>query len=293
MDVKADPAACNPDKWVEVPGHLRCRLLFGSPVCVLVTPNLGGAAATSPHPFNAMTISWLTAIDNHRRFFLSVNSGRHSLVNLLRDRVFTLSVAVQGMERALLSFGGLSGRVCSHDADSPCPSTHCKFALVLRGEPWVAPGSAVPWRPGVLPSHRDSPAHLVCRVNAVLGAVAEPASFAPESSESAASGKDSARDRPAPTRPPIQHTLLDCEIDAAFVRQSYWHLGKIFGAPREATSPRLPAPLAFAGTKKFATIALDSVSMDVSAPVIPEEPQSTAGVKRRGGESASAADPDG
>lgn len=291
-------AAATLDPWVEVPAHLRCRLLFGSPVCVLVTRNSApsGAATESAiavHPFNAMTISWLTAIDNHRRFFLSVNAGRHSLTNLLRDGDFTLSVAVTGMEEALLSFGSESGKWCGCTlaaGEAPDPTAEpaptrrrCKFSDVLSGQPWVAPGSSSPWQalpPAIprpphcaLPAHGASPAHLVCRVVSVLGggAAAEAGGHAPtppstvrdagpaasataSACEAGAAGKRGAGSTSKPRPPPIQHALLECEIDAAFVLRRYWHMGKIFGA--EATGPYLPPPLAFAGTQRFATITL-------------------------------------
>lgn len=308
-------AAAVADSWIEVPAHLRCRLLFGSPVCVLATRNASQAGSDIPgegavpvdaapvHPFNAMTISWLTAIDNHRRFFLSVNAGRHSLVNLLRDGNFTLSVAVAGMEEALLSFGSQSGRTCQQcdcfatASGAPAPAaasggpdtgeepavarSRCKFSSVLMHQPWVVPGSWTPWqgtapapqRPSTaaLPAHGASPAHLVCRVVAVLsGAAAEtsgavaptvsssasPAAATPHSAGASTGGRPAGRSTGKP-RPPqqIQHALLECEIDAAFVRRRYWHLGKIFGA--EACAPHTPPPLAFAGTQRFALITLE------------------------------------
>lgn len=242
--------------WVEVPAHLRCRLLFGSPVCVLFTRNPPSVdvpenSTGHHHLFNAMTVSWLTAIDNHRRFFLSINAGRHTLTNLIRDHVFTLSVAVEGMEDALLSFGSMSGRSClrcSEDSDAESAiRPRCKYTEVLRGQPWVSPGTTDAWHATAasvqLAAHGSSPAHLQCRVCTVLSAP-------PDSLGGTAKSEVGSVD--APLRG-AQHVLLECEIDAAFVKQSYWHMGKIFGALPES---RQPALLAFAGTKRFATITL-------------------------------------
>ena len=255
----------DPCPWIAVPAHLHCRLLFGSPVCVLVTWNEGSPV----HPFNAMTISWLTAIDNHKRFLMSVNKKRHSVKNLLRDNVFALSVAVVGMEDALLSFGSMSGRSCSY-CEQECAASDglaisgCKYVHVIQREPWVVPGSDEPWgdrprHPTVLPVHGASPAHLICSVTAVLSQEMSP-------SESIASplavvGTDS-KSVALPKTQQNDHVLLSCQIDAAFVRRTYWHLGKVFGVLPDATSSLLPAPLAFAGTKTFGKITLLGWSED-------------------------------
>ena len=88
---------------VDVEPHLRSRLLYTNPVCLLSTlPGLvrtsstGGsspaptkAAASDESMFrpNVMTISWLTALDNRGTFVMSMNQNRHSARLLLANEV--------------------------------------------------------------------------------------------------------------------------------------------------------------------------------------------------------------
>lgn len=60
-----------------VPKHLRSRLLYPNPVCILTTVGATGER-------NAMVVSWLTPVDNRGALFLSMNARRHSAA-LLRD----------------------------------------------------------------------------------------------------------------------------------------------------------------------------------------------------------------
>ena len=58
------------------------RLLYGNPVCLLTTakrPILGY------HHANAMTISWLTPVDNQGNIFLSINTKRHTAERLMKE----------------------------------------------------------------------------------------------------------------------------------------------------------------------------------------------------------------
>jgi flavin reductase (DIM6/NTAB) family NADH-FMN oxidoreductase RutF len=115
-----------------VPKHLLARLLFPNPACALVTPNAAPASSSGeplqpppasppapsleydPRAFNAMTVTWLSPVDNHGHFVMSLNSGRHSAGNLMRAGAaggrFTLSPAVAGQEPLLLALGSCSGR---------------------------------------------------------------------------------------------------------------------------------------------------------------------------------------
>jgi flavin reductase (DIM6/NTAB) family NADH-FMN oxidoreductase RutF len=282
--------------WVPVPNNLRCRLLFGSPICVLVTPN--SSFMDGGHPFNAMTVSWLTAADNQKTFIMSINTRRHTLVNLLREKEFTLSVAVAGMESALLSFGSLSGHShCDTVATETVNQRECKFSRYIASAPWIVPGTAVSWNAKEgerLPVYgAASPAHMICRLRSVLCASTDAtshdegllevkadgaASGARETcvvvSGSGASGLAKAsprgkrpRDLKSESAGPNQHhTLLLCEITSAWVKKNYWHFGKIFGSciPATPSGALLPPPLAFAGTKQFAHIMLQPFTSEGS-----------------------------
>lgn len=129
-----------------VPKHLLARLLFPNPACVLVTPNAaipasGGrgeplqppslpsqppdASEYDPRAFNAMTVTWLSPVDNHGHFVMSLNSGRHSAGNLRRagaGAAFTLSPAVAGQEPLLLALGSCSGREPPPADSGPVPA---------------------------------------------------------------------------------------------------------------------------------------------------------------------------
>jgi hypothetical protein len=118
-----------PSSPVIVPPHLASRLLYANPVCFLAVPfppsvrleaegAVGTAAGATKGPTcascNLMTISWLTATDNHGNFFMSMNHRRASS-DFLRDldpasRIFTLSVACGGCEDMLLAVGTASAR---------------------------------------------------------------------------------------------------------------------------------------------------------------------------------------
>ena len=80
------------------------RLLYPNPVCFLTTISPEGTA------LNVMTISWLTAANNHGGFVFVIHKSRHSAQNLLASGRFTLSVPVVGHTRLLLAIGKCSGR---------------------------------------------------------------------------------------------------------------------------------------------------------------------------------------
>jgi flavin reductase (DIM6/NTAB) family NADH-FMN oxidoreductase RutF len=284
--------------WVAVPSNLRCRLLFGSPVCALVTHNAPGDAGS--HPINVMTISWLTPIENMHSFVVSINTRRFTLENVLRDGAFTLSVAVAGMESALLEFGSMTGHARCLLPSEVASSQDCKYTRYIASAPWVLPGTSIPWTAlsdgggrGQLPAHGASPAHLVCRVVTVLSPAASveeppPSTLLADSRalhgagvasgsgcgmrEGEGGGAASTRGKRQRalthaergsghrTGPNHQHALLLCSIEGAWVRQSYWHSGKIFGA----LAP-LPPLLAFAGTKRFAHIVLAPSSLSAGS----------------------------
>ena len=115
--------------------HLRekqqfSRLLYGNPVCLLTT---GKRPALGYHYANAMTISWLTPVDNQGNIFLSINTKRQTAERLMKEfstktidetnnprkeshssettkTYFVLNVPTAGQEDMVLRIGGCSGR---------------------------------------------------------------------------------------------------------------------------------------------------------------------------------------
>ena len=296
-----------------VPRHLAARLLFPNPACVLVTRNevptaidrdhedaaasaaaasvdAGGPADNTSRAFNAMTVSWLTPVDNRGGFVMSLNAQRHSAGNLAREPRFTLSPAAAGMEPLLLAVGGCSGRPPAAAAAAAARGAPGVGAakLALCGVPLVAPGEPAAASPSRgkrkrpaddgggdagVPAVGGAPAHLVCRVVRALA----------DSGAAAAGDGDVAAPGEAPTAGG-GHTLLLCEVTAAWVDARYWHDGKLFGAlaetlatvagpavvdvaggaaagaaPPLATQPPPPPPpplLCFAGSQRFCKMYL-------------------------------------
>jgi flavin reductase (DIM6/NTAB) family NADH-FMN oxidoreductase RutF len=203
----AAEAAPGAAPFAAVPKHLLVRLLFCNPACCLITANADGTA-------NAMTVSWLTPLDNHALFLLSLNARRHSLANLrARPGEFVLCPWVEGLEALALAAGASSG--------GAAPQGGKLAALGARlcgvgGRGAAAPGG------GRLPALEDSPAHLRCSVVGAAGLAG-------------GAGEDLRG-----------HVALVCQIEEAFVRPGYWADGKCFRAPAGAARP-----LCFAGSGLF------------------------------------------
>ena len=128
------------------------RLLYGNPVCLLTTPKrpeLGYQHA------NAMTISWLTPVDNQGTIFLSINTKRHTAERLMKEfsmgeneqsnnidekdvvpntespkskTYFVLNVPTAGQEAMVLRIGGCSGRDVDKFADHDQPPANNETA---------------------------------------------------------------------------------------------------------------------------------------------------------------------
>ncbi|EOD36684.1 hypothetical protein EMIHUDRAFT_200833 [Emiliania huxleyi CCMP1516] len=79
------------------------RLLYANPVSILTTADDGRRR------HNAMVVSWLTPINNHGVFLMSINKQRFSATLLLQRRSFCLSAAIHGMESVLLAIGRCHG----------------------------------------------------------------------------------------------------------------------------------------------------------------------------------------
>ena len=199
-----------------VPKHLLTRPLFCNPACCLISTNADGTP-------NAMTVSWLTPLDNHTLFLLSLNAGRHTLSNLLAEgrSAFTLCPWVEGMEPLALACGGSSG------------AAHLGLGgkLAGLGVALCAPGGGAAGGGGCgPPALRDCPVHIACRVRGRMGLAGE---------DGAAEGGDALRG----------HVALLCSVEAAWVAAGYWGEGKLCRA-----GPGLPRLLSFLGSRVFAPI---------------------------------------
>ena len=98
--------AAEPD-WVTLPDpKLKSRLLYANPVCLLTTWGFADGAWTR----NAMTISWLTCMNNAGDVLLSLNTRRHSAAAVVSGRDFGLSIPTADLAALVLAVGGRSGR---------------------------------------------------------------------------------------------------------------------------------------------------------------------------------------
>jgi flavin reductase (DIM6/NTAB) family NADH-FMN oxidoreductase RutF len=205
--------------YVPVPRHLLTRPLFINPVCCLISENAPGSA-------NVMTVSWLTPIDNHALFLLSLNAKRHTLANLRARPSFVLCPYVEGMEPLALACGASSGAEPG-GGGGKLAALGARLCAVGGGSAGVAGAPA-------LPALADSPAHLRCRV---LGPTALPP---------AGAGGDGGSGDDGGLR---GHVALVCQVEEAYVLAPYWAEGKLFVAPSGA-----PRPLAFLGSQRFVAV---------------------------------------
>jgi flavin reductase (DIM6/NTAB) family NADH-FMN oxidoreductase RutF len=254
-------------------------------VCILVTRNDvidGGVTSASASAsggtfdggaFNAMTVSWLTPVDNRGGFVMSLNGQRHTAHNLTHcDPSFTLSPGAAGMEALLLAVGGCSGRPPTAAGGRGGGAAGVGADKVARcGVPLVAPGGAAAAAPraprgskrkrpvgddcgggggggdddsrgdrggddACIPAVGGAPAHLVCRVVRALldgGAAAQgDAGRHTAAGDAAPSAANTTTTSATNSTATVGggHTLLLCEITAAWVDPRYWHDGKLFGA---------------------------------------------------------------
>lgn len=231
MDAPPSTTVDADDTFYRVTSGTPVRVLFTNPCCALITQNYDGT-------FNGMTVSWLTATDNHASFVMSLHHSRHTRANLARDGHFSLSVAVEGMESTLLALGGESGK--DEAAGGGGKLARLGPALVATvpedaaqkpkrrarvDDAWLAARA--------LPALAASPARLLCRVRCELTG---------EGAAGAGAGVGA-----APTA--MGQSLLLCEILEIYVRRDHWVQNKIFVTPQGA--PRL---LCFQGSGVFAAI---------------------------------------
>jgi len=252
---RAACAALWPHRWndrVKLPIAFASRVLYQNPVCLLSTTSLD-----RPPKRNVMTVSWLTAIDNKGGFVMALNRRRASaerIVHAFKESdvpLFTLGVAVAGMETLLLQIGGCSGR----DVDK---------ATAINGWSYCVPG----WREAdsssttttLKPSCRSERDKLE---NAIAGqrAVAESVAHLVAQIVDVRELENG-------------HILVFAKSVRVFVRPGYWRdetlkkkgerssskvdwkSSAVFG-PRAADSFSLPPPpiLTFLGSKVFGSVS--------------------------------------
>ncbi|KAJ3147447.1 hypothetical protein HDU86_007997 [Geranomyces michiganensis] len=154
---------------VAVPKHMLSRLLYPNPVCLLTvaaavpasneTEDSGADAAAAAEVAwdrNVMTISWITATDNHGRFVCSINLNRRSCTLVRRAMAFVLNIAPASLQPLLLAVGSTSG----HD-------TADKFTAlsIPTCEPGFQPTTSIRGtQPEHMPAIPTAAAHCECVV---------------------------------------------------------------------------------------------------------------------------------
>ena len=180
---------------IPIPKNLLSRLLYVNPVCALVTKN-----CEAENGFNVMTISWISPVDNHGLFTMSINKGRHTLMNLLPGTFFSISPFTEESIGVALLVGGSSGAgILGGKLE----------ALGISVSPCGGASSACDF-----PALNGAPAHLFCRVVSLLSPSDD------VGGEAVLKG----------------HTILLCTSETGWVDPSYWREGKLFspslGKPR-------------------------------------------------------------
>eukprot|EP00736_Rhodelphis_marinus_P005867 Rmarinus@m.3503 len=198
------------------------RLLYTNPVCILTVKNDVSE--------NAMTISWLTPINNKGFFIASMNQRRHTATLIGTTDYFVLNVPVRGMEETVRRIGGCHGNLSKNKLEDLAVET-CKpgwddtwLQKLLREFESDPPSRKRLQRMQAYQENFDDTmkcvavkqcvAHLMCRVHR--------------------KAEDDG------------HWLLTCSIDFAFVLPSYWN-GKHFGP----VSEDYPPYLTFLGAGRF------------------------------------------
>jgi len=218
---------------------LMARLLYPNPVCILTT------AATPDHAYpNAMTISWLSCINNTGLVMLSMNQNRHTAARIVEGGQFVLNIPVAGMEELVLAIGSchggdkLAALIGKHDLDLCCPGwgEHARFdpenpsphashgpdpRTLKKGQRKKVQEAREAAQLAALPAVRQAVAHLVLTV----------------SSKREVDGGD--------------HWLLVAQIDRAWVQKAYWATGKTLAAP-----PGWAPILSFLGSQTFGHVVL-------------------------------------
>jgi flavin reductase (DIM6/NTAB) family NADH-FMN oxidoreductase RutF len=139
---------------MQVEKGMLSRLLYPQPVCVLTTRS------------SMMVVSWITPIDNHGRFVMSINLKRFTLMEILELGAFCLNVAPKSMQDKVLQIGSCSSETTNKlDAFGLTKQEHGDFVYLV--------GMAANLFCNVQDSSvRDGHQILFC---SIAGAIADPA----------------------------------------------------------------------------------------------------------------------
>jgi len=199
------------DSLVQIKGNMMCRLLYPNPVSLLTVYD------PLEHRANVMTITWLTAIDNHGTFVCSISKRRYTSELLQVSRSFVLNIPTRDMESVILKIGSSTGREIDKFRElglrTCCPGlfaneTSTAQRLNAKDDKLIKHTIAL----------RDCIAHTICIVHEMqdMG----------------------------------QHWLLVCKQQLAWSKKTYFADGKRFIRSSES----LPPYLTFLGTKTFGSV---------------------------------------
>jgi flavin reductase (DIM6/NTAB) family NADH-FMN oxidoreductase RutF len=203
------------------------RLLYANPVCFLVTRRPDGAGSG----LNAMTISWLTCVNNSGTFAFSLHTRRFTAACLLACPEFVLSVPCRGMEPLVLAVGQASGRRGDKFEQLASEGLAIDVSAVAFAEVDKVEQDAVPLSSSNSGGGPETPAKPAAALGPVRGTVA----WLRATAVSIGVGD-------------ADHHLVVAQAHAAAVHPRYWN-GKHF-APVPGTGA--PPYLAFLGSQTLA-----------------------------------------
>lgn len=302
-----DDGAHETTKWICLDNHNDAiRLLYPSPVCFLsVVDNAGRDHAhddnqkASSRKCNVMVISWITTIPantkttstaddandagigNHGLVLLSMNTRRHTASILHRNKNFSLSVPVQGMQDLIWNVGSASGRhgsskfASDHSVNS-CPRNTAGIADTRNSShvssPPPPPLSKRAKKRLKLQAKRDHTG--IPNLKRIRLGHSTSASVDADGNNNKDKDSVFAIDgtvahlhlevvfmEETPQRiDDDEHIFMVAKIKHAFVLDSYWNNDTKIFAPRPPSPPRhqaYPSPpcLTFFGSQSFGTIA--------------------------------------
>ena len=198
----------NANDTVQIKGNMMCRLLYPNPVCLLSVYD------PVKHMSNVMTITWLTAIDNHGTFVCSISKRRHTSELLRVSSIFVLNIPTRELEETILAIGSCTGRDTDKfrelNLQTCCPGWSCGNRKTTKGIDTDLTKHAI--------ALRDCIAHTVCLVQ---------------------QKQDMG-----------QHWLMVCKQQLAWSKKDYFSDGKRF----QRSSDTLPPYLTFLGTQTFGSV---------------------------------------
>mmetsp|Transcript_5586 Transcript_5586/g.8513 ORF Transcript_5586/g.8513 Transcript_5586/m.8513 type:complete len:257 (-) Transcript_5586:29-799(-) len=207
-------------EFISLTSQSASRLLYPNPVCFLSTMGSTGRC-------NVMTISWLTAANNHGGMVFVIHKSRFSAKNLLDKGDFILSVAHAGQKDLLLEVGKVSGK----SVDKCASITDLNLQTGSKDDAPANVFSALDDSDEEESSNEvDVAPSELCPVD---GTVAHMRCTVKSHSEAADPG----------------HWMVVAQIDEAYVHPQYWD-GKCFSP----VSNELPPLLSFVGSQRFAFV---------------------------------------